>query len=87
MDSIKQIMAKSGSPTLSASYDKTQLFGGTNNDIELYEGDVVQWMKNEITQFAEKAKTLPQGDVLVTTGNHQNQRLLDARAARQRAGA
>lgn len=68
VDAIKQIMAKSGSPTLSASYDKTQLFGGMDDSIELYEGDVVQWMQNEITQFTEKAKTLPQGDVLVTPG-------------------
>jgi len=68
VDSIKEIFSKSGSPTLTASYDQQKLFGGPENEVEFFSGDPTDWMRTEIKQFTEKAKELPQGDVLVVPG-------------------
>ena len=68
VDSIKNIFAKSGSPTLTASYNQEKLFGGPDNETEFFSGDPTDWMRSEIKQFTEKAKKLPEGDVLVVPG-------------------
>ena len=68
VDSIKEIFSKSGSPTLTASYNQEKLFGGPDKEVEFFSGDPTDWMRREIKQFTEKAKQLPQGDVLVVPG-------------------
>ena len=68
IDSIKNVFAKSGSPTLTASYNQQKLFGGEDDREEFFTGDINEWMRTEITAFTEKAKSLPEGDVLVVPG-------------------
>lgn len=66
VDAIKNIFAKAGNPTLTAKSVPQNLFGGENNSVEFYgDSDPSAFVKKEIDSFAEQAKKLPEGDVLI----------------------